>query len=349
MENNVNPVAHILKTLSRMGKQHPDTWSLIDKVRASKGQKVEGQAEVFDWPEWCFLPLAFFRYIVTYQNHLPSDASLSNDLATVVDVLSVLGTWRITQGVYRFDNDVYNAIIDTPFDGKLPTNIFFRLPEWCIYIETPGLLTPYGKQLGAFVHLDYHMLNKKPQLIINIDLGDKLKEYAINIDDYTLMEAIEEQVNTELHTRITTLSTKEIKIDRGFQCIKPILSLLLYICSQNADFGDKKPTLPEAKKTKKGARFFSPPQPVVWDVGIRLGAAIRSYHINGSVAHDRARNSPRPHIRRAHWSSFWTGKRDSQERKIIIKWIPPIPVNAEGGNVIPTIHRVESVAHAINQ
>lgn len=44
---------------------------------------------------------------------------------------------------------------------------------------------------------------------------------------------------------------------------------------------------------------------------------------NPSAGH----RSPRPHYRRAHWHSFWTGPRGKpEEREIILKWLPPIPV-----------------------
>jgi hypothetical protein len=40
--------------------------------------------------------------------------------------------------------------------------------------------------------------------------------------------------------------------------------------------------------------------------------------------------SPRPHYRRAHWHHFWTGPRNVPgERKLILKWLPPIPVGIQ--------------------
>ena len=38
--------------------------------------------------------------------------------------------------------------------------------------------------------------------------------------------------------------------------------------------------------------------------------------------------SPRPHIRRAHWHSYWVGQKSQPEaRSVVLKWLPPIPVN----------------------
>jgi len=34
--------------------------------------------------------------------------------------LAALGSWRVTQGVYRFDQDLYEAVRGTPLEGDLP-------------------------------------------------------------------------------------------------------------------------------------------------------------------------------------------------------------------------------------
>lgn len=51
---------------------------------------------------------------------------------------------------------------------------------------------------------------------------------------------------------------------------------------------------------------------------------------------------PRPHLRRGHWSHFWTGKRDSADRERVLKWIEPVYINANTPDDLPTtIHRVK--------
>ena len=51
---------------------------------------------------------------------------------------------------------------------------------------------------------------------------------------------------------------------------------------------------------------------------------------------------PRPHLRRGHWSHFWTGKRDSADRERILKWIEPVYINADSPDDLPTtIHKVK--------
>jgi hypothetical protein len=45
----------------------------------------------------------------------------------------------------------------------------------------------------------------------------------------------------------------------------------------------------------------------------------------------------RPHIRRAHWHSFWAGKKG--EQTIRLKWLPPIAVNAKDSDHLPAVIR----------
>lgn len=47
----------------------------------------------------------------------------------------------------------------------------------------------------------------------------------------------------------------------------------------------------------------------------------------------------RPHMRRAHWHHFWTGKK-GEERKLILKWIAPSFINTELGEQPATINIV---------
>lgn len=52
-----------------------------------------------------------------------------------------------------------------------------------------------------------------------------------------------------------------------------MISLLLYLCSENADYA--RPPQPRAKRTKRGLRLFPPDKPNTWDVGTRIGAQLR--------------------------------------------------------------------------
>ena len=92
-------------------------------------------------------------------------------------------------------------------------------------------------------------------------------------------------------------------------------------------------------------RMFAPDHPSRWEVGYRLGAALRQALSEHEPAEPTGTHaSPRPHIRRAHWHSFWAGKRDQPEaRSVTLKWLPPIPVNVQGVEDLTTT--VRDVSH----
>jgi hypothetical protein len=90
------------------------------------------------------------------------------------------------------------------------------------------------------------------------------------------------------------------------------------------------------EKIDTGLRYFPPEKPSFFEVGFNVGKTLRSYS-DGSAS--GTHNGPRPHIRRSHWHTFLSGKRDS-DRIRSLKWLPPIPVNFDGSEVTPTIHHV---------
>ena len=97
----------------------------------------------------------------------------------------------------------------------------------------------------------------------------------------------------------------DTEIEGLSQRVSPLVSLLLYLCSQAAEIwnsgdGLRVPVRPQPVKTKKGMRLFAPDRPMPWEVGYRLGAALRKAWSTPEAASDTpgTHASPRPHIRR---------------------------------------------------
>lgn len=122
-------------------------------------------------------------------------------------------------------------------------------------------------------------------------------------------------------------------------------SLLLYLVSDRADLSAGTGNAMQAvvATERRGLRTFQARQIKQWEVGYRIGAQIRAYELaaqaNGASG-DGA--GMRPHVRKAHWHSFWLGPRDKPEmRRKRVRWLPPIPVNVEGSeSLVPTVHKV---------
>lgn len=126
-----------------------------------------------------------------------------------------------------------------------------------------------------------------------------------------------------------------------------LLSIALYLCSINADIARREaPSDRNARKKGSRWRYVQQPQqppsrPVEWDVGVRIGAALRQSVSRQSDEHGSGTGRHvRPHVRRAHWHSYWVGPRNGDRRREL-RWLPPIPVGIEDFDKLPaTIRRV---------
>jgi hypothetical protein len=125
-------------------------------------------------------------------------------------------------------------------------------------------------------------------------------------------------------------------------------SLLLYLVSDKADVspdtGQNDLRDRVVNNERRGIRNFQASQIRAWEVGYRIGAEIRAFEnkVRESGEATGTGTSMRPHVRKAHWHSFWTGPRDQpQERRKRVRWLPPIPVNVtDSEDLVPTLHNV---------
>lgn len=118
-----------------------------------------------------------------------------------------------------------------------------------------------------------------------------------------------------------------------------------YLCADAADLThDGQPGRPDnptpVRTRRHGSRLFAAQGPRAWDVGVRLGAALRRAYQADQTAAEDAHASPRAHIRRAHWHGYWSGPRDDPHaRRFDLRWMPPIPVNVENLAELPAVIR----------
>jgi hypothetical protein len=324
--------------LTLYGRKYPLAWKQFDEFRA-----MRGSSNAFEWADWCFCPLAGAYAIVSGGGDLP----LSR--APDVGILGALAAWRATQGIYRFDPSVFEAVWATPVSGEIPTEIIYHLPEWCCYIETPGKAFGGVKMHGLFVHLDDDRQNLRDELRFVFDTERGLIPYPLHLQKTGLEESLRSVAREatfqaeKAGQSFTQRFAVEAELKRQ---IEPVLSLTLYLCSQSAEIPDYE-NRPQPQYNPRQKRLYPAARPRVWEVAYRLGAAIRKAEAQeaGTAAESEDapsnRQSPRPHIRRAHWHGFWTGPRKG-EQKFVLKWLPPIAVNVEpDAPAVPTIKEVE--------
>ena len=115
--------------------------------------------------------------------------------------------------------------------------------------------------------------------------------------------------------------------------LRKALSLVLYICSDEAEIRDRnapdwEPSFPRPKVTKGEERLFPADRNRVVDVGRELGAMLREGAEKREPSAPTGR-SVRPHLRRGHWHGFWTGprKENRDQQRFFLKWLPPVFVH----------------------
>lgn len=334
--------------LSKYGKLYPNAWEQAAQFRSDKGKS-------FDWPDYCFLPLAASSAIISGEatkqkiiSHV--GAPLPGGLVADVGNMGALLAWRMGQGVYRFDGDLYAALITTELNGDLPCDLLRRLPEWCVWVETPD--DKISKGFFAYIECDANTGAEELRLVLELD--GRLWNQPLHFSGKTILGAIDaafaesdRQAKKTGHS-LSELGGNDVRsalVSSLRSLIAPRVSLLLYLCTDEREIADeksgiKRPMNPQPVPTKKGERLFAAASPTAWEVGMRVGAALRKAH------YDATRNEPqggtharpRAHVRRPHWHTYLTG---AGRNTCVLRWLHPILVNTEKPeNLIPTLHKV---------
>lgn len=351
------------QALIELSKKLPEHAKVVDAMAFTSS--TERRSE---WPEDILLPKFVWGAIYAHcagirvEDMKTSSMQFRND----AERLAFLSTWGKTQGIYRFDETIYNELINSPIEGDIPASLLRNLPQWCIYVETPGLMLMSGiPARGTWVMPEYS--NDEVVLSFMFDplsRSEQAKSIAsvisIDLDGGT----IEESMNKYRDQTIASLGgggvldqigvgKKEIEEITGdvTKIVSQVLSLVLYICTQN-DYATKngrsKPSNPELQKTKRGLRMFTPSTPEMWDVGVRMGTALRKAMAGmGGDGSGHSGASPRPHVRSPHWHGFRIGNIKDEhgnpipasKREMRVKFLPSIPVNFTAGEDLPAVIR----------
>ena len=333
----IRPLQHLLD----VGRRYPMAWRELERCHLDRGR-----AGLPEWPEWCYVPMAM-SFAIGEATGGPMEAALG-----VADI-AALGAWRVTQGIYRYDPDLYAAIIDTPISRELPVALLRTLPEWCVYIETPGLFWVAEPLHGFFAHLEWDAATgEREELRMLLDVGSGLVRMPVHLIPGADLETSVRASRAVSIERLESAggSASDIlpatDIQDTARDLTPLISLLLYLCSDEPDLVNHRhpwatPANPRPKKTKKGPRLFPADGPSVWETGYRVGARLRQAATSGPGA--GSHDSPRPHVRRAHWHTFWAGPRSRpEERRMKLRWLSPILVGV--GNVDELRPTIKTVA-----
>lgn len=323
MAESPRPIHHLVEIMYK----YPDLARLVDFWRAGKGNDLP------DWPSWCFVPMAAWASVVLERN----GADAAGDIA----ILGALAPWRYTQGIYRFDPDLFDALIATELTGILPSEIFLRLPQWSIYIEIPeGRVEDAEDTIyGFWASLEWDANSGRQELRLLLDVEGPPIGVPLHLGRFTLLESFRrmlaeaERVAATLGMEASPPATLDKRVAAT---VAPLLSLLLYICSQEPEIDSERepgtsPYNPAARRVKTGWRLFPPDKPTVWQVGAGIGQQLRAAR-TAAAAGEHGERHVRAHVRRGHWHGFWTGPRAPEreaERGVVYHWLPPQVVGGE--------------------
>lgn len=247
-----------------------------------------------------------------------------------IGILAALGTWRYSKGIYQINEDVLNALWETPLSGDLPVDVMTRLPEWCVYVATPGRPIP-GKSdrlHGVFLQMAWDVQRLELEfratsvmdcalcLPIPVRLGlggtltDAIERSFRYADDYA------EKLGN------TTLSFFDNQ-EKAYlsQEVLHYINLALYLCSDEPEYDGHAPcqSYPSPVRTKKGMRMFPADRTRLWSLGAETGAKIRKYQ--DTPLEDPTGRTVRPHLRRSHWHGYWHGPQRTHYK---YNWLSPI-------------------------
>lgn len=337
-----------LELLKRTTAIFPDAWKQMEKFH-----KENGTNGLPSWPDWCYAPIAASIAVAT------SGAIVANieeimPAMTAAQTIAALAPWRLSKEVFVMDPDLELLLYKQADDLDIRSDILMHLPYPCFYVQTSALFFGSQKIDGFFVHLEYDVNDGHNELrFLFVDEDRDTFGYPVYIDAQDIRSSIEQTLK-QAHQNMAPDSPYRSAImmspDKLFALeglLKESLQLVLYLCAENS----------EIKKNPEQDTFMRRSSLIIrdryaeirkWDVGVRIGQAVRRYKQASSVIADtdqrqqgHSHASPRPHLRRGHWHNYWTGPTDG-ERKLILKWTAPTFVGVSDEEIPVVIHAVDS-------
>jgi hypothetical protein len=298
----------------------------------------------YDWPEWCYLPGTAWAAALADQAGLTGRGFPPADLLNVSMAMALVAAWLPGRIAVHYDPDIASELVGTPLEGHLPIQLLERLPAWGLYLDCPHL----GPGAGVLACLEPAEMRGPPGAQLSdakggTELwlafsdpaapGSSLVLTSVWVGSGSLSDALTDQ-DRQGPTPASRLEGDQAELERAFgrpyrDIVRGVVALLLYLCAGETDLVRRTVATPGRGRQGDGAGDIT-----VLRAGFRLGAAPR--------AASRARNEDtaaggdsrrlRPHLRAAHFHSYWVGPRsDPEARRLELRWLPPVAVNVDQG------------------
>lgn len=327
--------------LTLLAREYPDCWRELDQLLH------DVRADGVTWPAWCWAPVAAAFAVVSRGGAL--DPSRAADVAR----LAALAAWRPTQGIYRLDETLLDELWTSAVDGALPSEVLHHLPEWCVYVETPGRELPrIGRLHGFWAHLEVDANDGREELRLLLDTPQGLVGLPLHLGrgSGTLADAgfaAMAEAGAQAAMAGNPLLAQQLlgATAQMAEATQPLVSVVLYLATLSEELrasDGRTPSHPQPKAGRRGEapRTYPPAAPAVYEAGARLGAGLRAARV-GLHESSGAGRSPVGHVRRAHWHTYLLGPREGPQRREV-RWLPPILVRLSPDAVAPVIRPVRA-------
>lgn len=222
----------------------------------------------------------------------------SGNIYSAVWMLTFL-TWCLTRVAYQFDHTLMEELVQQK-PNNIDMSTFYHMPQDCVCI----LLPPENHATALYI-----TLLRKPNvlsLLWQYEDGGTLTDIVGLRSDVTIEKCCDP------HTRRAEryfsrfgepAQVSDLLRDADQEKIRRVaraLNLIEYLCAQNADIELDTSVYARSKKTI----------PNRYVVGARVGAAMREARrqYEESQLTGDWHNSPIPHIRSAHYATYWVGE-----------------------------------------
>lgn len=326
------------------GKLHPALAfaKLVESWSPGIFSKLDRWREAESPAPWQFMTFPQCRAWISdwlKHNPAPKEGFLSPELIKRFPphiVYMTLAAWRTGKTLLHCDESLFRILGETRQTAALSGEMLRRLPFWGFWLDFPAdtvFAEGQGALMGAFFTLADH--DSQTDALLALTLAqDPLSRQNIPLGMEYL--ALTDPVST-------AISQQQAGV-RGFW--NAVLPVLFWLCSENSEWGKQgKPVRPAPRRVGKQQRFIPPDKPVQIFAGARAGSALRQApriseaSISGerpSTHHRRLR----PHVRKAHWQSYWKGKpTQGEEKSMQLKWKPPQIVNGKDDDSLEAVIR----------
>lgn len=268
------------------------------------------------------LPDKFENSIYKRVNATQRHIKLTNDrlITSQLIQMHMFYYWSKSKEIYQFDKDFAEELEQTPVD-TIPYENLKLLPydTFAITINNDYILV-HKCYDSNHTESDYLIIGKFNHELQYVNmLGLPLTEEFSTVDS------------------LRNICETPSQVDDVINC----LNLIMYLTSEKSDI---KPNPEQKTVTRRSGQVKNVYREIrKWNVGYRFGAAFRkekqSVRTHTVTSYDSVHTGTkkRPHIRRAHWHKFWTGKKDSDERRLVLKWLSPVAINMDDEDDTPAV------------